>query len=200
MLRQLPAHGELAERLVLEAAPEPLEIPSRAAPSPGDSILRLRDAPAPAVAGTADTEERRNRLVRRIDWAVRDERNRRLGRQGEERVLASERARLEAADRPDLARKVRWVAAEDGDGAGYDILSYCRHGEERLLEVKTTVGGPRTPFHLSAGEQECAAENPARFRIVRVYDFLRRPETFRLRPPLEKAVRLEATAYRATPY
>jgi len=200
VLRQLPARGELAERLMLEAAPKPLEIPSRAAPAPGDTILHLRDLPAPAVAGATDAEECRNRLVRRVDWAVRDERNRRLGRQGEERVLASERARLEAADRPDLARKVRWVAAEDGDGAGYDILSYCRHGEERLLEVKTTVGGPRMPFHLSANERECAAEHPARFRIVRVYDFLRRPETFRLRPPLEDAVRLEPTAYRAIPY
>ena len=200
VLRQLPARGELAERLVLEAAPEPLEIPSRAAPAPGDSILHLRDLPAPAAAEPAGMAERRHRLVRRIDWAVRDERNRRLGRLGEERVLASERARLEAADRPDLAEKVRWVAAEDGDGAGYDILSYCRHGEERLLEMKTTVGGPRTPFHLSAGERECAAEHPARFRIVRVYDFLRRPETFRLRPPLEDAVRLEPTAYRAIPY
>lgn len=198
--RQLPAHGELDERLVLAAAPEPLEIPSRAAPAPGDAILRLRAAPAPAAAEPADTEERRNRLVRRIDWAVRDERNRRLGRQGEERVLASERARLAAADRPDLAKKVRWVSAEDGDGAGYDILSYCRHGEERFLEVKTTVGGPRTPFRLSAGERECAAEHPERFRIVRVYDFLRRPETFRLRPPLAAAVRLEPTEYRATPY
>ena len=28
------------------------------------------------------------------------------------------------ADRPDLARKVRWIAAEDGDGAGYDVLSF----------------------------------------------------------------------------
>ena len=198
VLRQLPARGELAERLMLEAAPKPLEIPSRAAP--GGPILRLREAPAPAPAAAAGAEERRHRLVRRIDWAVRGERNRRLGRLGEERVLASERARLEAADRPDLAEKVRWVAAEDGDGAGYDILSYCRHGEERLLEVKTTVGGPRTPFRLSAGEQECAAENPARFRIVRVYGFLDRPETFRLRPPLEDAVRLEPTEYRATPY
>ena len=197
---QLLARGELAERMMLEAAPKPLEIPSRAAPSPGDSILHLRDAPAPAVTRGTDAEECRNRLIGRVDWAVRDERNRRLGRLGEEQVLASERARLAAADRPDLAEKIRWVSAEDGDGAGYDILSYCRHGEQRLLEVKTTVGGPRTPFHLSASERECAAENPARFRIVRVYDFLRRPETFRLRPPLEDAVRLEPTAYRAIPY
>lgn len=199
VLRQLPEHGELAERLVLEAAPQPLEIPSRAAPRQHEAVLALRPAPT-AAAAPASARERRNRLIRQIDWAVRDERKRSLGRQGEERVLASERARLIAADRRDLARKVRWVSAEDGDGAGYDIRSYCRHGEERLLEVKTTTGGPRTPFHLTGNERECAAENPGRFRIVRVYDFLRRPETFRLRPPLEDALRLVPTAYRATPY
>lgn len=200
VVRQLLARGDLAERLMLESAPKPLEIPNRAAPAPGDPILHLREAPMRAVAEPAGIEECQSRLIRRVDWAARDKRNRRLGQLGEERVLASERARLEAADRPDLAEKVRWVAAEDGDGAGYDILSYCRHGEERLLEVKTTVGGARTPFHLSANEQACAAENPARFRIVRVYGFLDRPETFRLRPPLEDAVRLEPTEYRATPY
>ena len=198
VLRQLPEHGELAERLVLEAAPQPLEIPSRAAPR-HEAVLALRPAPT-AAAAPASARERRNRLIRQIDWAVRDEQQRSLGRQGEELVLASECARLAAADRRDLARKVRWVSAEDGDGAGYDIRSYCRHGEERLLEVKTTTGGPRTPFHLSGNERECAAENPGRFRIVRVYDFLRRPETFRLRPPLEDALRLVPTAYRATPY
>lgn len=199
VLRALPAHSKLAEQLVLEAAPQPLEIPSHAAPAAGDPILALR--PAPTAAETpAGGREQRSRLVRRIDWAVRDQRQRSLGRQGEERVLASERARLQAAGCHSLAEKVRWVSAEDGDGAGYDILSYCRHGEERLLEVKTTTGDPRTPFHLSANEQACAAENPERFRIVRVYDFLRRPATFRLRPPLEDAVRLEPTAYRATPY
>ena len=199
VLRQLPARGELAERLVLEAETQTLAVPSLATPARSDPVIDLRDPPTPAAAEPAGAR-RRNLLTRRIDWAIRDERNRRLGRQGEERVLASERARLAAADRDDLARKVRWVSAEDGDGAGYDIRSYCSHGEERLLEVKTTTGDPRTPFHLSANERECAAENPKHFRIVRVYDFLRRPAMFRLHPPLEAAVRLEPTAYRATPY
>jgi hypothetical protein len=36
---------------------------------------------------------------------------------GRERVLAHERAALRSAGRDDLARKVRWVSEEDGDGA-----------------------------------------------------------------------------------
>lgn len=52
----------------------------------------------------------------------RDARNRSLGRVGESFVIDLERRRLTQFDRGDLARKVRWVAAEDGDGAGYDVL------------------------------------------------------------------------------
>jgi Domain of unknown function (DUF3883) len=76
----------------------------------------------------------------------RDHRNRSLGQAGEEFVVDVERGKLTTASRPDLARKVRWIAAEDGDGAGYDVLSFDLAGRERLLEVKTTNGSARTPF------------------------------------------------------
>jgi Domain of unknown function (DUF3883) len=55
-----------------------------------------------------------------------------------------------------LASKVKWVAQEDGDGAGYDILSFSPNGQERFLEVKTTVGHQRTPFFLSRNEKDFA--------------------------------------------
>jgi len=79
-------------------------------------------------------------IARKFDVAGRDERNRALGRTGEERVLAHEHATLRAAGRDDLARKVRWISEEDGDGAGYDIASYAPDGRPRLIEVKTTNG------------------------------------------------------------
>ena len=41
------------------------------------------------------------------------------------------------------------MAHLDGDGAGYDILSFETDGTERFLEVKTTVGYERTPFFIS---------------------------------------------------
>jgi hypothetical protein len=49
-------------------------------------------------------------VARKFDVAGRDERNRALGRAGEERVVAHERSALKVAGRDDLARKVRWVA------------------------------------------------------------------------------------------
>ena len=56
---------------------------------------------------------------------------------------------LRSSGRDDLARKVRWVSEEDGDGAGYDIASFAPDGRARLIEVKTTNGWERTPFHIT---------------------------------------------------
>lgn len=154
--------------------------------------------PPPALAPSHPPDPHLARLLRRFDPAERDARNRALGKRGEERILLSEHARLRQAGRPDLARKVRWVAEEDGDGAGYDILSFDATGHERLLEVKTTIGHGTTPFYLSENERRLSGERPEAFRLVRLYDFARTPRAFQLAPPLEQAVSLQPTNWRAS--
>ena len=104
------------------------------------------------------------RLVRKFDPVERDHRNRSLGKAGEEFVVEIERCRLAGANRTDLARKVRWIAAEDGDGAGYDVLSFDPAGQGRLLEVKTTNGSARTPFF--SNPQRTPVGNGAPCRLV----------------------------------
>ena len=138
------------------------------------------------------------RLVRKFDPAERDARNRALGKQGEERILLSEQMRLRAANRIDLAERVYWVSDQEGDGAGYDILSFDISGEERLLEVKTTSGHQTTPFYLSENERALSVEKPDKFRLVRVYNFAREPKVFELIPPLDNIVNLAPTSYRAS--
>ena len=103
----------------------------------------LRNHPPP------DELDQMQAIARKFDVAARAERNRALGRAGEERVLAHERAILTGVGRADLARRVRWVSDEDGDGAGYDIESHSPEGQPRLIEVKTTNGWERTPFHIT---------------------------------------------------
>ncbi len=137
-------------------------------------------------------------LVRKFDPVERDHRNRSLGKAGEAFVLDIERQRLAEADRVDLARRVRWVAAEDGDGAGYDVLSFDLGGNERLLEVKTTNGTARTPFYLTRNERDLAIERPADWRIYRVHMFTRDPRIFTISPPLEGAVNLRPETWRAS--
>lgn len=156
--------------------------------------------PAPIRSSSDEPAEPRTlrRLVRKFDPAERDARNRDLGYRGEERVFFSEQAKLRSADRADLARKVRWVSQEDGDGAGYDILSFSEMGAERLLEVKTTIGLQKTPFYLTQNERTFSEERADAFRLVRLYDFARSPKAFELVPPLENAVILSPTNYRAS--
>jgi len=150
---------------------------------------------------SADNElipERLRRLIQKFDPVERDHRNRSLGRAGEEFVIDIEKRRLTDAGLPDLAKKVRWVAAEDGDGAGYDVLSFSHTGYERLIEVKTTNGSARTPFFLTRNECALANERPTNWHIYRVHLFAKEPRIFTIRPPLENVVRLDPTIWRAS--
>jgi len=90
-------------------------------------------------------------------------------------VVDLERRRLNETNRPELARCVRWVAKEEGDGAGYDVLSFDDSSQPRLIEVKTTNGSARTPFYLSRNECEVASEKPDQWRIYRVHLFASEP-------------------------
>jgi hypothetical protein len=137
-------------------------------------------------------------IARKFDVAARDERNRALGRAGEERVLAHERATLAAAGRGDLAQAVRWVSQDDGDGAGYDIASFTPAGRSRLIEVKTTNGWERTPFHISSNELAASEAQRAEWSLVRLWNFAREPKAFELFPPLSAHVSLMPTSFMAT--
>lgn len=156
--------------------------------------------PSPTLSNQPPPQELEQvlRVARRFDVAARDERNRALGRAGEERTLKHERAQLRSAGRDDLARKVIWVSEEEGDGAGYDIASFEPDGRPRLIEVKTTNGWERTPFHISRNELALAEERRSEWCLFRLWNFSRQPKAFELRPPLDAHVSLTATAFQAS--
>lgn len=137
-------------------------------------------------------------MKRKIDYAGRDARARALGEAGEEYFYQSEQNRLSEIGRDDLANKVRWVSKEDGDGAGYDILSYTADGQTRCMEVKTTNGLITTPFYITRNELRVSEEKSDVFRLVRLYDFARKPGAYQLIPPLKDHVNLQATQYLAS--
>ena len=155
--------------------------------------------PPPTLSNQPPPQELEQMLhiARKFDVAERDERNRALGRAGEEQVLRHERKALKSAGRDDLARKVRWVSQEDGDGAGYDIASFETDGRARLIEVKTTNGWERTPFHISRNELAVAEERRSEWCLFRLWNFARAPKAFELHPPLDAYVSLTATSFQA---
>lgn len=182
------------ERLLPSWGPESPTSAPGFADAPG---IFVDDAPPPPGAPRPTRPEGLERLVRKFDPVARDFRNRALGKAGEALIVDFERRRLRALERKDLAAKVRWVAQEDGDGAGYDIHSYDREGNDRLIEVKTTQGARSTPFFVTRNELSLAHEHPDHFRLYRLYEVAQAPRLFKLRPPLEEAVTLEAETWRA---
>lgn len=162
-----------------------------------EAILWIGPPPTHSNAPPPNELEQMTAIALKYDVAERDARNRALGRAGEERILTHERASLLAAGRTDLAERIRWVSQVDGDGAGYDILSFDPNGSDRLIEVKTTKGWERTPFHITRNELAVAEERRNDWRLVRLWNFAREPQAFELRPPLEAHVSLMATSYQA---
>ncbi|SHM02315.1 DUF3883 domain-containing protein [Roseibium suaedae] len=156
--------------------------------------------PPPTLSNHTPPQELEQMLhiARKFDVAARDERNRSLGQAGEELVLVHERASLIAAGRADLARKIQWVSEEEGDGAGYDIASFSSDGRPRLIEVKTTNGWERTPFHISRNELAVAEERRSEWSLFRLWNFAREPKAFELFPPLDAHVSLVATSFQAS--
>ena len=136
-------------------------------------------------------------MGQKFDVAERDARNRALGKAGEELVLHSERQALQFAGREDLADRVRWTSAQDGDGYGFDIASFEPDGRERLIEVKTTKGWEPTPYQISRKELAVADARSDEWHLIRVWSFARVPHAYMLRPPLEAHLELTATSFLA---
>src|ERR1043166_2409080 len=137
--------------------------------------------------------------TRKVNWAEKDFKNRTLGKRGESFILELEKRRLQAVGRVDLAKKVRWISEEDGDGLGYDIRSFEENGDTRFIEVKTTNRNETTPFYITQKELECSREKTDHYYLYRVHDFASNPRQFCLCGPLlESTLLLECRVYRAT--
>lgn len=146
-----------------------------------------------------NVQEKRRWQPRKVDYAAREARNRRLGDRGEEFVLELERMRLADIDRQDLVADVEWTSKVRGDGAGYDLRSFKGETDEPLyIEVKTTNSGKYQPFMMSAGEVSFSHEHADRFAIYRVFEFSKTPSIFILNGAVSDHVHLNASVFRAT--
>lgn len=135
----------------------------------------LRSKSMPKLATTAveakeineRKEKKRKFIARKVNFDEINQRNKEIGLKGEEFVLEQEKQRLT----PELSEKVIHISLDEGDGAGYDILSYDHSGKPRFLEVKTTTGPKKTPFYLSENEKAFIEEYREEAEVVRVYNF-----------------------------
>jgi hypothetical protein len=103
----------------------------------------------------------------KVDFIKKNIENKELGDAGEELVRDYEIKRLSEKGMAEFADRVR--IAEDGEG--YDVLSFDENGNEKYIEVKTTEGNEKTPFHLSINEYIFCERNTGKYCIYRLYNF-----------------------------
>jgi hypothetical protein len=151
--------------------------------------------PAPEAK---EESERPVRRARHYDFAARDAANRKLGRAGEDFILRRERWYLTSCGRADLAARVDWIADREGDGLGYDIVSFDpKTGEPVYIEVKTTNSGAEFPFYLSPNEVDASADYGARYRLYRVFNFSTEPKFYAVQGDLRTAFDLKPRMFEA---
>jgi len=151
----------------------------------GRSAAPILAEGAPSRAHHAPPSERTERLVAKFDPAARDLEARMLARIGVAAALVYEQGRLEQRGRQDLAEQVRLVLPTDPEGC--DLVSFSRTGAQRLIAVKTTTGGPATPFRLTPAEEALREAQPGAFIVYRLYDVAREARVYRVRAHVSTA-------------
>lgn len=96
-----------------------------------------------------------------------EEADRDLGNMGEEFVWKCEKKKLIELGREDLSKKVKRV----GDTEHYDVISFDQSGEEKFIEVKTTVKTLDNRFYITLHEMEFLEKHREKYSLYRVYEF-----------------------------
>lgn len=107
----------------------------------------------------------------RINFIQNEIENKLTGDLGELWVVQYEKEFLTKNGKANLAKKVKHVSKDEGDGLGYDILSYTLDGKEKYIEVKTTKASFDKTFYVTNNELEWSKRNPDQYYLYRVYEF-----------------------------
>jgi hypothetical protein len=105
----------------------------------------------------------------KINYLEREQSNKALGLFGEEVVIEYEKWNLIRLGHEKLADKIEWISKEEGDGAGFDILSRNLNGTDKYIEVKTTRLGKETPFIFSSNELQFSIKKASDYHLYRLF-------------------------------
>lgn len=167
------------------------------------SSLSFIQVPVPTIARKPKTN---STYIRKDSNHTRREKNKKLiGDIGEKIVLTLEKSRLTQLGRSDLAEKVEHVSKTQGDGLGYDILSYDIVNDtvtEKYIEVKATTGNSTKPFDISSNEVDISELYPEQYFIYRVFNIhnqMASASFYVIKGSVRSNFHLEATSYKAYP-
>ena len=182
---------------VVEAARSRAERPILKPPRVADFLDRLVERPEPAEQRHGASSIAGSPLLPRqpTNHLEVEARNRRLGLAGEDFAMRFEAERLWSVGQKRLADRIEHVARTRGDAEGYDILSFEKSGEERLIEVKTTTFGRHTPLFVTRNEVAVSEERSDQYYVYRWFDFRDDPKLFLVPGDISMSFALEATQF-----
>lgn len=125
----------------------------------------------PVLAHVSESAAIYHRNPIKINYLEREQSNRNLGNSGEELVMEYEKWHLIGSGKEKFAEQIRWVSKEEGDGAGFDILSKHLNGKDKYIEVKTTKLGKETPFYFSRNELDFSQQYSDFYHLYRLFNF-----------------------------
>ena len=190
---------QLAASPTLLALMEHAALATAAKPEGIDYSGVVADPPsAPRARGAADSRHLPRPPILGKNYLEMEQRNRSLGRSGEEFVVDFERFRLWRSGKGHLSDRVEHVAVTQGDGLGYDVLSYDESGRDRWIEVKTTRRAKETAFFVTPKEEEVSTTEDASYYLYRVFTF-DRPKLYMVDGPLRNHFTLDPSQFKARP-
>lgn len=161
------------------------------------NILILQNKPSATPRKGTSTKTFQARKV--ADYALRDAKNRELGRLGELLVIEYEKQLLASCGKAGLITQIEHVSETIGDGLGYDIHSITPDGQIKYIEVKTTDSKADTQFLISSNEIEFARQYVGQYALYRVYEYNQQLNTGKLYiiEDIDQHFNLNPTQYRA---
>ncbi len=126
-----------------------------------------------------------NRGPIKTNYLEKEQQNSKLGKSGEETVYKYEKWFLLQAGLEKLAEQVRWISNEEGDGAGFDILSKNVNGTDKYIEVKTTKLRKETPFFFTRNELFVSQKHLKNYHLFRLFNFESKAKMFTINGSLD---------------
>ncbi|MCX6152736.1 MAG: DUF3883 domain-containing protein [Candidatus Kapabacteria bacterium] len=103
-----------------------------------------------------------------VNYLENEKANKKIGDLGEILVLQHEQEKLKSLG---MSKVPIHKSKYEGDGLGYDILSYDEAGNEIFIEVKTTTVNYDAPFYITRNELERSQKDNNQFYLYRLFEF-----------------------------
>lgn len=150
----------------------------------------------PKTVGVTESIPPYKRNPIKINYLEKEQTNHKLGFSGEEMVITFERWNLIQLGKEKLAGQIRWISKEEGDGAGFDILSKNMYGSDKYIEVKTTKLSKETPFYFTRNELLFSSSHSDKYHLYRLFNFDKDAKMFVKQGSLESVCQSIPVAYK----